>query len=181
MAPAAPAAPTAPAPPTAPAAPAVAAAPTPPAAPTDPVAVQLLNVLTQICPSATTGGNLEQLARAAGYRRNRDVYVLRQPTFQISVRMIDPRTCEATAEYPAAAAGAPDAINPTIVALHEWATANGYTLRDPFRNESDLRRDIRSWLGPSSAILLVTEKRLDGTPVLRNRDRSRLTLQRSPS
>jgi hypothetical protein len=146
------------------------------------VAIQLMTALTQICSSATTGGNLEQLSRAAGYRRNRDVYLLRQPTFQISLRMVDPRTCEATAEYPTAAAGAPDSISPTIVAVHEWATTNGYTLRDPFRNVgTDLRRDIRSWISPTSAILLVSEKRPDGTPVLRNRDRSRLTLQRSPS
>jgi hypothetical protein len=158
-----------------PAAPATPAPPPAPAAPTDPLTVAVLGALNQICvPAVNGGGTLDQLARGAGYRRNRDNYVLRQQTFQITVNALQSggRTCEAVFEYEAAP------IPQVITAVHEWALARGMTLRDPFRSSTDIQRDVRSWERDQDALALVSEKRLDGSPVAGRRDRSRFLYQR---
>ena len=170
--------------PAAPAAEPAAAAPPPPAPPpapepvTDPLALQVLSTIDTICIPMTNGGNLDQIARAAGYRRARgNTYELHpaQSTFTVAVQPPPSggQTCEVTFEYPEGT------FSPVIVAVHNWALARGMTLRDPFRSIADLQRDVRSWERDSDAIVLSTEKKLDGTPVGRNhQERTRLLYQR---
>lgn len=180
--PAAPPAPAAPsAVPAAPAAPAVPAAPAAPPAPepvTDPLALQVLSTIEAICIPVTNGGNQDQIARAAGYRRSGgNTWVLHpnQSTFTVTVQPPPSggRTCEVLIEYPV------DTFTPVIVAVHNWAQGRGMTLRDPFRSTTDLQRDVRSWERDSDALVLSTEKRADGSPVGRNhQERTRMLYQR---
>lgn len=172
----------APATPAAEAPPAVAEAPPapppPPAPPTDPLAIQVLDVLERVCTPITTGqGNLPTIAKSLGFKKNRDNWVLKQPTFTLTVNAqgSNTNTCSVDIDYPV------DTFSPVIVAVHNWAMARGWTLYGNFRATADMQRDTRSWEhnvdgGQSQRLVLVTVKKVDGTPVGRQ-DRSTLLFQ----
>lgn len=173
----------APAPPEAAPAPAVAEAPPapppPPPPPTDPLAIRVLDVIERICtPITTGGGNLPTIAKSLGFKKNRDNWVLKQPTFTLTVNAqgSNTNTCSVDLEYPV------DTFTPVIVAVHNWAMGRGWTLYGNFRATADLQRDTRSWEhnvdgGQSQRLVLVSLKKPDGTPVGRNLDRSTLLFQ----
>lgn len=173
----------APATPEAAPAPAVAEAPPapppPPAPPTDPLAIRVLDVIERICtPITTGGGNLPTIAKSLGFKKNRDNWVLKQPTFTLTVNAqgSNTNTCSVDLEYPV------DTFTPVIVAVHNWAMGRGWTLYGNFRATADLQRDTRSWEhnvdgGESQRLVLVSLKKPDGTPVGRNLDRSTLLFQ----
>ncbi|HYD45856.1 MAG TPA: hypothetical protein VEA79_11395, partial [Phenylobacterium sp.] len=149
--------------------------PPPPPPPTDPMAIRILDTLERVCiPATAESGSLDRVARAAGFRRSRDQYILRQPNLTITVLPISTNglTCTMQVDYPV------DTLQPTIVAVHNWSIARGMTLRDPYRTTSDFQRDIRSWERDADALVLLAMKRPDGTPVSRNQDRAQVIYQR---
>lgn len=164
--------------PMAPAAPPAPVLPPPPEPVTDPLALQVIATLENVCIPATNGGDLNQIARAQGFRRtggNTYTLNLRGVTYSVVIQPPPPggRTCEVVFEYPV------DTFTPVIVAVHQWALGRAMTLRDPFRTTSDLQRDVRSWERDADALVVVSEKKADGTPVGRNRqDRARMLFQR---
>ncbi len=155
------------------------APPPPPAPPTDPLAIRVLDVIERICtPITTGGGNLPTIAKSLGFKKNRDNWVLKQPTFTLTVNAqgSNTNTCSVDLEYPV------DTFTPVIVAVHNWAMGRGWTLYGNFRATADLQRDTRSWEhnvdgGESQRLVLVSLKKPDGTPVGRNLDRSTLLFQ----
>ena len=178
--PATPGAPTAPESAAPPAAPAVAAPETPPApppAPTDPTAIALLNALEHVCIPAASGGNLNQIAKAAGYRKSGENWVLKQPGFQFTVlaQGSNPTQCHVDLIHPIY----PEApAAPLVVALHNWAAiSRGWSL---YRNDKsvDVGQEFttRSWEhsadGKNEALVITTVRKADGAPAMRNADTS---------
>jgi hypothetical protein len=167
--------------PMAPAAPAAVetppAPPTPPPAPTDPVAIGLLNALEQVCIPAANGGNLAQIAKAAGYKKAGDNFVYKQPTYQFTVLApgSNPTQCHIDVVHPID----PDApAKPMVVALHNWAAiSRGWNL---YRNDKNVEAGqeftTRSWEhhgdGKNEALVITTVRKADGAPSLKNADTS---------
>jgi hypothetical protein len=157
------------APPAAPVAPP--APPPPPSAPTDPTAIALISTLETVCVPAVSGGNMEKLAKSAGYRKSGDNYVMRGKTFQLTVLApgSNPHTCHVDILSPVD----PEApAKPLVVALHDWAAVTrGYTL---YRNDKNVANGqeltTRSWEhsepggGKDDALVLTTYRKADGTP-----------------
>lgn len=189
--PTAPPAATAPAPAT-PAAP-PAAAPADPAAPTTQplpqrptsgVGAIVLDAIERICVPLVRGGNADQLAKAYGLRKRRDVYVgtleTRPYTIALSPQRSDKNTCELTVEFPI---GQDETI---AEALHTWSFLHDPELK-PYR--SDIRPDpvngnqltTRSWEHftntDSIGLVFVLHRKADGTPVERNRERAKILYQ----
>jgi hypothetical protein len=183
-----PAAPAAPAPmdaaPVAPAPPPVVAEappppPAPPPAPTDPTAIAVMNVLENVCMPAANGGNLEKIAKSAGYRRSGDNFVLKQPGFQLTVlsQGFNPTQCHVDLVHPID----PEApAKPLVIALHNWAVlTHGWTL---YRNDKNVSAGqeftTRSWEhtadGKNEAVVITTMRKADGTPAQKNADTSTL-------
>jgi hypothetical protein len=154
--------------------------PAPPAPPTDPVAIAVLGVLQSVCIPAANGGNLAQLAKAAGYRKNdNDDWVLRQRDYNLKIENpgSNPNQCHVDVVHPADLE-APG--RPIIVALHEWAAvSNGWSL---YRNDKSIQDGVeyttRSWThdadGKSESLVFTTQRKADGTPMQRNADQSQL-------
>ena len=139
------------------------------------MAIRILDTLERVCiPATAVGGNLDTLARGAGFRRSRDTYTMRQGTMNIVIQPLssDHKTCRFLIDYPV------DTLQPTIIAMHNWAMGRTMTLRDPYRLSSDFQRDIRSWERDADAIVLMAMKKTDGNPVGRNADRAEILFQR---
>ncbi|MGE5566731.1 MAG: hypothetical protein ACM3YN_11325 [Parcubacteria group bacterium] len=172
-----------PAPAPAPAAPVVEAPPPPPPAPTDPTTIQVLNVLDNVCKPLVTGGDLQTIAKPLGFKKNRDnSWSLRlEKPYQITVFAPGANKNVCNVEILHAVNG--DA--PITVGVHNYAIQRGYTL---YRNDeftTDLKRHTRSWEltqnGQTEALVLVTEKNPDGSPVAKNADRSTLMYSAYPA
>jgi hypothetical protein len=160
---------TAAAPPPAPAAPP--APPPPPPAPTDPTAIALISTLETVCVPAVSGGDMDKLTKAAGYRKSGENYVIRGKTFQLTVLApgSNPHTCHVDILSPID----PEApAKPLVVALHDWAAVSrGYTL---YRNDKNVANGqeltTRSWehsepqSGKDDALVLTTYRKADGSP-----------------
>lgn len=166
-----------------PAAPVVEAPPPPPPPPTDPTTIQLLNVLDNVCKPLVAGGDIQSIAKPLGFKKNRDgmwVLSLGKP-YQIGLMPpgSNKNVCDVQILHP---------INgdaPLTVGVHNYAIARGYTL---YRNDeytTDLKRHTRSWEltqnGQTEALVLVTEKNPDGSPVAKNADRSTLMYSAYPA
>ena len=173
-----PAAETPPATPPVPAAPP--APPPPPAPPTDPTAIALLSTLQSVCIPAVEGGNLDQLARSDGYRKTDGDYVLkgrgRPYEFTILAPGSNPTQCHVDMVhpiYPEAPAAA------LVVALHNWASVErGWSLYRNDKNVASNNQELttRSWEhddpGKHEALVIVTFRHADGTPMKRDADTS---------
>jgi hypothetical protein len=156
--------------PTAPAPVAAAAPPpSPPPAPTDPVAIALISTLESVCVPVVSGGSMDKLTKAAGYRKSGDNYVMHGKGFQLTVLApgSNPGTCHVDIVSPVD----PEApAKPLVVALHNWAAVTrGYTL---YRNDKNVSGSqeltTRSWEladgGKNQALVLTTFRKADGTP-----------------
>ncbi len=153
--------------------------PPPPPAPTDPAAIAVMNVLENVCMPAVTGGNLEKIAKSAGYRKSGDNFVLKQPGFQFTVLApgFNPTQCHVDLVHPID----PEApAKPLVIALHNWAVlTHGWTL---YRNDKNVSAGqeftTRSWEhtadGKNEAIVITTMRKADGTPAQKNADTSTL-------
>jgi hypothetical protein len=141
----------------------------PPPAPTDPAAIAVIGTLETVCIPAVTGGNMDQLTKAAGYRKSGDNYVMKGKGFQLTVLApgANPHTCHVDIVSPVD----PEApAKPLVVALHNWAAVTrGFTL---YRNDKNVagaqELTTRSWElsadGKNQAVVLTTFRKADGTP-----------------
>ncbi|MET0338999.1 MAG: hypothetical protein ABW063_14700 [Caulobacter sp.] len=171
--------PLAPAPEAAPAAPAEPAPVTYPA-PTDPTSIAIINVLNNVCVSGVLdGGDQAALAKAAGFKKKRDQWVLAQAKpYQIVVEPAgsNKNVCTLTITHPTGLA------QTLVTDLHGWAST-----RDPilqlYRNDqmvgSDYKRTTVSWEhvgegAASTGMVFVQLKKPDDTSVLKNADQSNL-------
>lgn len=146
-----------------------AAPPGPPPAPTDPTAIALISTLESMCIPAVSGGNMDKLAKAAGYRKSGENYVRKGAGYQLTVLApgSNPQTCHVDIISPVD----PEApAKPLVVALHNWAAvSHGYTL---YRNDKNVagaqELTTRSWEltenGKNEALVLTTFRKADGTP-----------------
>ncbi|MFD1783050.1 hypothetical protein ACFSC0_06565 [Phenylobacterium terrae] len=184
--PAAPAAPATPATPpaAAPAAPAAPATEPAPQRPTSGVGAVVLDAIERICVPLVRGGDADQLAKAYGLRKRRDVWVgtleTKPYTIALSPQRSDKNTCELTVEF---AIGQDETI---AKALHTWSFLHQPELK-PYR--SDIRPDpvngnqltTRSWEHftntDSIGLVFVLHRKADGSPVERNRERAKILYQ----
>ncbi len=153
--------------------------PPPPSAPTDPTALAVMNVLENVCMPAANGGNLDKIAKSAGYRKAGDNFVLKQPGFQFTVLApgFNPTQCHVDLVHPID----PEApAKPLVIALHNWAVlTHGWTL---YRNDKNVSAGqeftTRSWEhtadGKNEAVVITTMRKADGTPAQKNADTSTL-------
>lgn len=157
-------------------APVVEAPPAPPPAPTDPTTIQVLNLVEQVCKPLVQGGDLQSLAKPLGFKKNRDgMWVLSMgKPYQIGI--LPPGSNKNVCDVDITHAIGGD--EPLTVGVHHYAIARGYTL---YRNDeytTDLKRHTRSWEltanGKTEALVLVTERNPDGSPVGKNADHSTL-------
>ena len=61
------------------------APPPPPAPPTDPAAIAMIGTLQSVCVPALAGGDLAKLAKAGGYHKSGENYVLHGRGFQFTI------------------------------------------------------------------------------------------------
>jgi hypothetical protein len=163
-------APAAQAPAPAQAAPAAPAPPAPPPAPTDPVAMDLIDTVQNVCVPAVQGASLDRVAKAHGYRKSGDNYVLKGRGFQFTLYApgSNPGQCRVDLVHPVY----PEApAAPLVVALHNWAAVSrDWTL---YRNDKSIQGDqeltTRSWehddQGKHEAMFITTYRRADGSPM----------------
>jgi hypothetical protein len=184
-APAAPVAPTPPSNAATPSAPTPAAeAPTPPPPPppppppTDPTAIAVLNVLDKICVPSAHGGNLPQLAKADGFRKNSDnnwVMKTRDYAFTVLDPGTNPTQCHVFVNHPII----PDSPGqPIVLALNGWANPDqGWSL---YRNDKSVQEGFlyttRSWQREVGAneesLVFATKRKPDGSPLHSDHDES---------
>jgi hypothetical protein len=134
-------------------------------------------VLQSVCIPAANGGDLAKLAKAAGYRKQGDNYVYKQPSFQFTIEApgSNPTQCHVDMIHPVYPQ-APAA--PLVVALHNWAAiSNGWTLyRNDKNGDAGQEFTTRSWEhsadGKNEALVLTTVRKGDGTPSRPNADTS---------
>jgi hypothetical protein len=179
-----PAAPTAAAP--APPAPPPPAPPPPPEPPTDPTAIGVLNVLEAVCIPVVNGGNLAQLAKAAGFRKSSDSFVYKQHDYQLTILPLgsNPHQCHVDIIHPVD----PEApAKPIVIALHNWAAVSrGYSL---YRNDKNVLGSqeftTRSWEndenGQHEALVLTTIRKADGSPSKGKNDTSEMIFSVNPT
>jgi hypothetical protein len=161
--------------------PAPAAAPpeAPPAPPTDPAAIELLDTLQSVCMPAVNHGDLAKLAKAAGFRKAGDNFVLKRPGFQFTVLApgSNPTTCQVELLH---AVDQAEPAKPLVVALHNWAAvAHGFALDRNDKHTEDGQEFItRSWVlnadGLHQALVLTTIRKANDTPSDRNGDTSEM-------
>jgi hypothetical protein len=151
----------------------------PPAAPTDPAAIELLDTLQSVCMPAVNHGDLAKLAKAAGFRKAGDNFVLKRPGFQFTVLApgSNPTTCQVELLH---AVDQAEPAKPLVVALHNWAAvAHGFALDRNDKHTEDGQEFItRSWVlnadGVHQALVLTTIRKANDTPSDRNGDTSEM-------
>ncbi|HUZ13061.1 MAG TPA: hypothetical protein VMU93_09450 [Caulobacteraceae bacterium] len=153
--------------------------PPPPAPPTDPTAIAILAVLQNVCIPAASGGDLARLAKAAGYRKSGDNWVLRQRGYMLTIEDpgSNPNQCHVDVIH-AVDQAAPG--RPIVLALEDWAAVErGWSL---YRNDTNIQDGFqfttRSWQhaadGLQQSIVFWTRRHPDGAPMRRDADTSQL-------
>ena len=175
--PVAPAAPEAPAAPVAatPAEPAPApeavAPPAPPPEPTDVTSLAVINTIERVCSPMVRGTPIAQVAPALGFKKKRDVWVwVYQKGYQVSIQpsTTNPTVCTIDLNHPVESV-APAATLATD--LHYWAQrqGGGWYLARFDKYVTDMERTTRSWEKEGDtegqALVLMTERKVDGAPV----------------
>ncbi|MEO8926049.1 MAG: hypothetical protein ABI306_02700 [Caulobacteraceae bacterium] len=160
--------------------------PPPPAPPTDPAAIGVLAALDTICVPLVDGGNLAKLAKAAGYRKSGDNYVMKQHDYQLTVlaQGSNPSQCHVDIVHPVD----PEApAKPIVIALHDWAAViRGWSL---YRNDKNVLGSqeftTRSWenddAGKHTALVITTKRKADGSPAQRSADTSEMIYSATPT
>lgn len=175
--PAAPAAPEAPAAPVAqpadvpPAPEAPPAPPPPPPAPTDITSLAVINTIERVCSPMVRGTNIAQLAPALGFKKKRDVWTwVYEKGYSVSIQpsSTNPTVCTIDVTHPVESI-APAATLATD--LHYWAVrqGGGWYLARFDKYVTDMERTTRSWEKSGDtegeALVLMTERKVDGAPV----------------
>ena len=112
------------------------------------------------------GGDINKLAKAAGFRKSGDNWVLNQKTYKLTLIPpgANPNQCHIDIVHPV------DPTAPVVVALHNWAAvSNGWTL---YRNDKNVDAGqeftTRSWEndadGKHTALVFTTIRKADGSP-----------------
>ncbi|WP_269715271.1 hypothetical protein [Caulobacter sp. NIBR2454] len=169
----------------APAAPAAEAPPVAPAPitypdPTDPTSIAIISALNSICvPGVQDGGDQAALAKAAGFKKKRDQWILAQAKpYQILVEPAgsNKNVCTLVITHPTGLA------QTLVTDLHGWASTREPVLQ-LYRNDqmtgADFKRTTVSWehVGEGTAstgMVFVQLKKPDGSSVLKNADQSNL-------
>jgi len=170
--------PTAPAAPETPAAPAPAdvapgpdAPPAPPPRPPHVTSLTVMNVFERVCTPMVRGTPIAQVAPALGFKKKKDVWVLvYQKGYQVSIQpsTTNPTVCTIDVNHPVEAV-APAATLATD--LHYWAVrqGGGWYLARFDKYVTDMERTTRSWEkegdAEGEALVLMTERKVDGQPV----------------
>ena len=153
------------------------APPPPPAPPTDPAAIAMLSTLDNVCVPALAGGDLSKLAKAGGYHKSGENYVLHGRGFQFTILApgSNPDQCHIDMTHPVD----PEApAKPIVVALHNWAAVTrGWSL---YRNDKNVSGNqeltTRSWehdeTGKHEALVITTYRHADGTPMQHSNETS---------
>ena len=155
-------------------------APAPPPDPTDPTAIAVLDVLQKVCIPAANGGNLAQLAKADGMRKNNDLtFSLKQKDFTLTIQNpgSNPTQCHVVVTHPA---DLESPGRPIIVALNDWAgVKNGWSL---YRNDKNVQSGVQfttrswqlDWNGTEQSLVCTTKRKPDGSPLHQNTDEAEL-------
>ncbi len=137
----------------------------------------MLSTLESVCIPAASGGNLAELAKAAGYKKAGENFQMKRPTYSMIMLApgSNPNQCHVDVIHPV---DLTEAGKPIALALHNWAAV----IRDwePFRNDKNVAGDqeltTRSWEhaadGKNEALVFTTFRKKDGTPSQRNADTS---------
>jgi hypothetical protein len=137
----------------------------------------LINTLEKVCIPAANGGNLEKLARANGFRKSGENFVMKGPSYQFTILPpgSNPTQCHVDMVHPVEAE-AP--AKPIVVALHNWTVmSRGWSL---YRNDKNVDAGqeftTRSWEhsadGKNEAVVVTTIRKADGTQLTRAGDSS---------
>lgn len=173
----------------APAAPPEAAPPAPPEAPAPVVSLptsgtgaQVISVLDSVCRPSINNGNLDAVAKAAGYKKKKDGWLgvlgTKPYTVMLSFAGSNPKVCDFWIEYPV---GTDQNL---IEGLSAWAFLHNPSLQ-PQRNDeykTDLTRRTFSWDaatpdGGLIAMVFVRERKLDGSPTSKIGERAHILYQ----
>ncbi|MFZ5669576.1 MAG: hypothetical protein ACOY4K_08780 [Pseudomonadota bacterium] len=147
------------------------APPPPPPAPTDITSLAVINTLERVCAPMVRGTNIAQVAPSLGFKKKKDVWVWTyQKGFTVSIQpsTTNPNVCTIDLNHPVEAV-APAATLATD--LHYWAQrqGGGWYLARFDRFVSDMERTTRSWErengAETEALVLMTERKIDGRPV----------------
>ena len=153
------------------------APPPPPAPPTDPAAIANLSTLDSVCIPALAGGNLDKLAKADGYHKSGDNWILHGKGFQFTLVApgSNPDQCHIDMVHPVD----PEApAKPIVVALHDWAAVErGWSLYRNDKNVTDNQElTTRSWehdeTGKHEALVITTFRHANGSPMHGSSDNS---------
>jgi hypothetical protein len=135
--------------------------------------------LETVCIPAANGQNLASLAKAAGYRKAGDNFVLKQPGYQFTIlpQGSNPTQCHVDIVHPVD----PESPGkPLVIALHNWAVLDhSWTL---YRNDKNVSGPseftTRSWennaADKSEGLVLTTIRKADGSPTQHNADTSEM-------
>jgi hypothetical protein len=136
--------------------------------------------LKDVCIPSANGGNLAQLAKADGFRKNSDgTWNQRQKEFTLTIANpgSNPTQCHVTVTHPA---DLESPGRPIIVALNDWAgVTNGWSL---YRNDKNVQGALQfttrswqlDWNGTEQSLVFTTKRKPDGTPLHQNTDESEL-------
>jgi len=197
MAPVAPEAPAAPAPeappvptppadvPPAPEAPP--APPPPPPEPTDITSLAVINTIERVCSPMVRGTNIAQVAPALGFKKKRDIWTwVYQKGYSVSIQpsSTNPTVCTIDVNHPVESV-APAATLATD--LHYWAQrqGGGWYLARFDKYVTDMERTTRSWEKEGDtegqALVLMTERKTDGSPVNAKYDHTQVLFSIRPN
>jgi hypothetical protein len=139
----------------------------------------VLGTLERVCLPAAGGGNLAQLAKAQGFRKSGDSWVMKQREYQLTILSAagNPNQCQVDIVHPVDPEAPAKAI---VIALHNWAAIE----RDwsVYRNDKNVAGDseftTRSWEhsgdGKNEALVLTTTRRANGAPARGSADTSEM-------
>lgn len=149
--------------------------PEPPRTPTDATSLAVLNVLERICLPLAKGGDLPSLAKPLGFKLKKDLWVQQYAKgYTISVHPVgsNPGVCNVDIDHPI------DGVKEVIIDLHNWAMGRDWTLYRNDKYVTDKERSTRSWEKNTDtsqeAVVLVTVRKTDGTPLSGRADHSEL-------
>lgn len=147
------------------------APPAPPPAATDATSLAVMDVIERVCTPMVRGTPIAQVAPALGFKRKRDVWTwVYQKGYQLSIQpsFTNPNVCTIDVNHPVESV-APAATLATD--LHYWAVrqGGGWYLARFDKYVTDMERTTRSWEkegdAEGEALVLMTERKVDGQPV----------------
>lgn len=161
--------------------------PAPPPVPTDVTSLTVMNVIERVCTPMVRGTPIAQLAPALGFKKKKDVWVLvYQKGYLLSIQpsTTNPNICTIDVNHPVEAT-APAATLATD--LHYWAVrqGGGWYLARFDKYVTDMERTTRSWEKEGDvegeALVLMTERKIDGRPVNAKYDHTQVLFSIRPA